>query len=983
MASQKTKFPIYSFSGGLMSDLMSSRVDFQARFAAGRTVSNFMPLVSGALISRAGTQYKDAQVDQTQRAHMIGMNTASGENYLVEISEYLARFWKNGSRITGTPATISSVGYTFTADFSNVTEYKVGGDGATSEILDGMAVSFTSTGTLPTGITSGQIYYARNFARLGFQIVSEQGALGTSAATKRVSWTGTGSGTHTCTVHIIETSAAHGFVVNDVIEIDADGGYTGLAGTWAVKCVVPDVRAVTIDTGTDLVSLTAHGFATGDRVYMRATTVPAPLTTTTITKILFVIKNDDDTFYLSSTLGGAALNFTSAGADVKIFADTKSSQNTRFSIAPLDATLDFQPSYFLTSVAADIRDKYWSNYNDPFDCSTDTYTGGSTATWIGKHLPYSQSDLFDSDNRFNLGYAVLGDSLFLSHENHWPRQLLVNGDTDWENKYHAYGVRFLSDFNQDGSFDMIEAPWFYDGPYTEINTDNNKKIYCSQKSYDEINSYGGMLNRYEKFVTTSDRGRIFRDEGTNTAPDPAFGMIEWPYDSDNTNVCTYRLLGGGAAPAWAMNWRLGLLNAVDGYPHRISFAQNRAIYSRYPSYPTRLEMSSSGNYVAFNPTSGSDFKEVLDSNGISLSVTAQSAGKIVWTTQSDVGLLVGCTGGVFLLSGTDSVLLLPAAVSQAQISASGAANCPPVSVSKDVFYVEYGGLRIRKISSAVSTTESVDMGVVFADKIQSPILGIVYSTHIVPAIWAWHEDGSVSAFVTDPAQEVFSMSQHSIGGSGVVESIGVVRGSDGKDDLYMTVKRTINGGTKRYIELAADSLHIDTSIAKELAVCSDSAITYNSTSTTTITGLDHLEGEDVAVVADGILIGDKTVSSGSITLATAATQVIAGLGYTCAYETLDAELPLSQAVTLGKRKRIDSADVRFYKTLGGKIGRDSSNMNSIDFGAYTTTNIDLFSGVKKEQLNGIHTEDARIRVEQTLPAPMCLQFVVGEGVIYD
>ena len=60
----------------------------------------------------------------------------------------------------------------------------------------------------------------------------------------------------------------------------------------------------------------------------------------------------------------------------------------------------------------------------------------------------------------------------------------------------------------------------------------------------------------------------------------------------------------------------------------------------------------------------------------------------------------------------------------------------------------------------------------------------------------------------------------------------------------------------------------------------DSGITYNGAPTTTITGLDHLEGKEVTALADGSVVTGKTVSSGQITLGTEASVVHVGLPYT-------------------------------------------------------------------------------------------------------
>lgn len=69
------------------------------------------------------------------------------------------------------------------------------------------------------------------------------------------------------------------------------------------------------------------------------------------------------------------------------------------------------------------------------------------------------------------------------------------------------------------------------------------------------------------------------------------------------------------------------------------------------------------------------------------------------------------------------------------------------------------------------------------------------------------------------------------------------------DEVWMIVKRTINGQTKKYIEVLTPGLLDETD--PEDAIYLDSALTYDSTETSTITGLWHLEGETVYALADG------------------------------------------------------------------------------------------------------------------------------------
>jgi len=84
-------------------------------------------------------------------------------------------------------------------------------------------------------------------------------------------------------------------------------------------------------------------------------------------------------------------------------------------------------------------------------------------------------------------------------------------------------------------------------------------------------------------------------------------------------------------------------------------------------------------------------------------------------------------------------------------------------------------------------------------------------------------------------------------------------------------------------------------------------------------GLDHLEGQTVSVVADGIVQAPMVVQNGKITLAYPASNVSAGLGYVCQLQTM--YLDTGEPTIQGKRKTIPAVTIRARETRGVKAGR--------------------------------------------------------------
>ena len=171
-----------------------------------------------------------------------------------------------------------------------------------------------------------------------------------------------------------------------------------------------------------------------------------------------------------------------------------------------------------------------------------------------------------------------------------------------------------------------------------------------------------------------------------------------------------------------------------------------------------------------------------------------------------------------------------------------------------------------------------------------------------------------------------------------VKSLAITPGiSDLYDTLYMIVQRTINGATKQYVEFMEEEYREDDGHVAEDAFFVDSGLTYSGSSATSLSGLDHLEGQTVKVLNNGAVESDKVVSSGAITLTNATTKCHVGLGYDAELETVSLEPKSQYGTTQGKRGRIDKVIFRVYETVGLKAGPASTSVNVVPFRTTTST----------------------------------------------
>jgi len=100
---------------------------------------------------------------------------------------------------------------------------------------------------------------------------------------------------------------------------------------------------------------------------------------------------------------------------------------------------------------------------------------------------------------------------------------------------------------------------------------------------------------------------------------------------------------------------------------------------------------------------------------------------------------------------------------------------------------------------------------------------------------------------------------------------------------------------------------------------------------TTISNLDHLEGESVVILGNGAVQSNQTVSSGSITLPTRASIVHVGLNFVSEVETQRLEGGSADGTSQGKIRRIHELILRLYRSLGITVGKIDSNLDQIPF----------------------------------------------------
>jgi hypothetical protein len=332
--------------------------------------------------------------------------------------------------------------------------------------------------------------------------------------------------------------------------------------------------------------------------------------------------------------------------------------------------------------------------------------------------------------------------------------------------------------------------------------------------------------------------------------------------------------------------------------------------------------------VAGTTSVGNYNQLVTDASAFSLTLDSGQRNAIQWIAAKDK-ILVGTSGGEWRISGQSDKALTPTCYDVKQQTIWGSKDMGPLVLHKAVLFVDVMAKKIRAMQpSGDSVYErryvSPDLNVL-AEHIteDSTITSMAYQKNPDSIIWATMADGSLISCTYDTDQNVVAWAEHPFS-NGTAESVCVIPGST-EDEVWMSVARTINSSTVRYIERMKVRYY---GTDQDDCFFVDSGYTYDSTATTTITGLGHLEAASVVVMGDGVEQANKTVSSGSITITSAST-VHVGLAYTYKLKPMRMDQNMQTGTTKGSIKRIAEAVVSVYKSFGTQYDNNETTYDLI------------------------------------------------------
>ena len=417
------------------------------------------------------------------------------------------------------------------------------------------------------------------------------------------------------------------------------------------------------------------------------------------------------------------------------------------------------------------------------------------------------------------------------------------------------------------------------------------------------------------------------------------------------------------------NFSLGAFSSTTGHPAAVTFFEQRLVFANTTAQPQTLFFSVGGSFE--------DFADGIDADdALTYTIGSNQVNVIRYLTSSRV-LIVGTSGGEFAVSASGSAEPLSPTNAQIKRQANyGSANIQPIQVGNVTMFVQRASRKVRELvyNFDSDSYQAPDLTVLAEHITDSGITEMAYQQEPDNIVWCVLTDGRFVGMTYRREENVVGWHEHILGGSfgsgnSVVESVAVIPGDLDEDNVYLVVKRTINGATARYIETFSN---FDFGTDVEDAFFVDSGLTYSGSAATTISGLNHLEGQSVSILANGATHPNKTVSSGSITLDRSVTKAHIGLGFDSTLQTMRVDAGGTEGTAQGKIKRIHDITLRLFRTVGIQVGSSESEIDRIPFRSSADdmdTALSMFTGDKELEFRGGFDNDGFIVVKQNQPLP--------------
>lgn len=558
------------------------------------------------------------------------------------------------------------------------------------------------------------------------------------------------------------------------------------------------------------------------------------------------------------------------------------------------------------------------------------------------NIPYTETELKD------VQYAQSGNTMYLVHPNHPPKLLQRITDTNWT---------------------LTNIPFTYHA----VSTVTFSNAFITFKIINGSNKF----NEGDRFTITTSAGAIATISapilagGTPPGNGAIAGVASMP---GSTTTETWNItcilstaqrqewtVSGSVSGAAPVYWKAG------DYPQTVSFFEQRLFFGGSKQFPQHIWGSAASDYLNF--TVGN-----LDSDGVVNQIAGNDYNAITHLVSAR-SLLPLTSTTEFSFSGPSNYAISSISSNIIKAHTYNDSNyIKPLRIGQEVVFVQRDGRKLRGISYSVTEDANVAPDItLFAEHLtrNATFKDMAFASNPDYIAWLVRSDGTLCSLTLARDVETTSWARHKT--VGAFENVGTVPGLTA-DDVYLIVRRTVNGVTRRYLEYFD---YVDN--GETTATCfSDCASIYVGEAATEIDGLDHLEGMTVNAIADGFPIANMVVTDGQITLDHPASIVTVGLPFTSTLELLDPEFGNVEQSSAARAKSVEEIVIRFQDTLNASINGVPIPFRNV--GDLMDTETLAFTGDKKVKSLGWRSPN-NILITSDSPTPFTVLGVIITALV--
>lgn len=412
-------------------------------------------------------------------------------------------------------------------------------------------------------------------------------------------------------------------------------------------------------------------------------------------------------------------------------------------------------------------------------------------------------------------------------------------------------------------------------------------------------------------------------------------------------------------------WNEGAWSKRRGFPKTIAYYEERMVFAGSRYKPQTIWGSKTNSWDSF-------LLGTKDDDSFEFTLSSDTVNTIAWMCQH-TALVVGTEDSEWTIAASNSnSALTPSNFRIHRQSVYGSSGISAQMVGEVILFVQRGNRKIREFVYQWEKDgyTSPDMTILADHITESGIVETALQQLPDSILWCVLKNGSAAALTYERDQEVVGWHRHITDGK--IFSVCVIPAGD-EDKVYFAVTR--NGNTM--IEVMEPRTF--QSIQKAFFV--DSGVYFTGDNFSVLSGLEHLEGKMVTILADGAVHRMLKVQNGKVTLDYAAKEVVVGLPYQSVLSPMPIEIETQNGQTLLRKKTIGEVRIRFYNSLGGMVRCNNDSWQRVIsrdvLEDYMDTAITLKSDIVTLNMLSGNEIATKIEILQEEPLPLNIVNIVA------